>query len=438
MTLFRDLKNFNIFKYWESTLPNQEITYSDVGIFILISMFSSLYTTPGSRIMNHLEIYNIIYHTTLITATILITYPLWSLKFKKNYIISLSWFVATFVILIFFGSVLVISSSFDQLQLICSIINLLIIAMIFRWQATLLMIVTGVFASIEFYKYFMDEKLLISIDSFQFKVVYFLTLFSSLLIVFLKPRQEQERLVNLKNTHLGNRVNYREQELEKLLDLKHEFLRNINHEINMPLTGIISLGETLWANYDKYAVEIIAKSSIRLNSLINNILDFSKLSSLNYELNKENINLSELLHERIKIRKKLYLNGKTLNFVSDIEENIIFNCDPHYIKHTFDNLIINAISYCSEGIIKIDLHMQENNILFSIKDDGVGVLKEELQSIFGVFVVSSKTRTTAGGRGVGLALFEVVSKYNYHDFNVICGLILLFLILKVFNICATM
>ncbi|MCC8406548.1 MAG: alkaline phosphatase [Rickettsia endosymbiont of Sceptobius lativentris] len=415
LTLFRDLKNFNIFKYWESTLPNQEIIYSYVGIFILISMFSSLYTTSGSRIMNHLEIYNIIYHTTLITAAILITYPLWSLKFKKNYIISLSWFVATFVILIFFGSLLVISNSFDQLQLMCSIINLLIIATIFRWQATLLMTVTGVFASIEFYKYFMDEKLLISIDSFQFKVIYFLTLFSSLLIVFLKPRQEQERLVNLKNTHLGNRVNYREQELEKLLDLKHEFLRNINHEINTPLTGIISLGETLWGNYDKFnedqrrsAVEIIAKSSIRLNSLINNILDFSKLSSLNYELNKEDINLSEVLHERIQICKKLYLNGKTLNFVSDIEENIIFNCDPHYIKHTFDNLIINALSYCSEGIIKIDLQKQKDSILFSIKDDGIGVPKEELQSIFGVFVVSSKTRTPAGGRGVGLALCKKV------------------------------
>lgn len=115
LTLFRDLKNFNIFKYWESTLPNQKITYSYVGIFILILMFSSLYTTSGSRIMNHLEIYNII--STLITTAILITYPLWSLKFQKNYIISLSWFVATFVILIFFSSLLVISSSFDQLQL---------------------------------------------------------------------------------------------------------------------------------------------------------------------------------------------------------------------------------------------------------------------------------------------------------------------------------
>nr|WP_029374546.1 histidine kinase dimerization/phospho-acceptor domain-containing protein [Rickettsia conorii] len=111
--------------------------------------------------------------------------------------------------------------------------------------------------------------------------------------------------------------------------MKHEFLRNINHEINTPLTGIISLGETLLANYDKFNedqrrnAEIIAKSSIKLNSLINNILDFSKLSSLNYALNKKDINLSELLHERIKICKKLYLNSKILNFVSDIEKNII-------------------------------------------------------------------------------------------------------------------
>ncbi len=203
--------------------------------------------------------------------------------------------------------------------------------------------------------------------------------------------------------------------------MKHEFLRNINHKINTPLTGIISLGETLWANYDKFnedqrrnAVEIIAKSSIKLNSLINNILDFSKLSSLNDELNKKDINLSELLHERIKICKKLYLNGKILNFVSDIEKNIIIiffsilTVILIILKHTFNNLIINAISYCSEGIIKIDLHMQENNILFSIKDDGIGVLKEEFQSIFGVFVVSSKTLTPAGGRGVGLALCKKV------------------------------
>ena len=415
LVLLRSIKSFNLLRYWNDTLPRQEITYSYVGIFILISMFSSLYLTPNSRIMNHLEIYNIIYHTTLITAAILITYPLWSLKFKKTYIISLFWFIANFGILIFFGSLLVLSSNFYQLQLMSSIINLLIIATLFRWHTTLLMTVIGVFAGIEFYKYFMDEKLLINIDSFQFKVIYFLTLFSSLLIVFLRPRQEQELLVNLKNTHLGNRVSYREQELEKLLDLKHEFLRNINHEINTPLTGIISLGETLWSNYDRFnedqrrnAVEIIAKSSSRLNSLISNILDFSKLSSLGYELNEESINLSELLHERIKICKKLYLNNKELSFIPNIEGNIIFKCDSHYISHTFDNLIINAISYCNEGVIKIDLQKQENNIVFTIKDDGIGVPKEELQNIFGVFVVSSKTRSPAGGRGIGLALCKKV------------------------------
>ncbi|KJV90112.1 putative membrane protein [Rickettsia bellii str. RML An4] len=156
--------------------------------------------------MNHLNIYNIIYHCTLVTSAILITYPLWPLRFQKKYIISLFWFVANFGILIFFSSLLVLSSNFYQLQLMSSIINLLIIATLFRWHTTLLMTIIGVFVSIEFYKYFMDEKLLVNIDSFQFKVIYFITLFSGLLIVFLRPRQEQERLVNLKNTHLGDRV----------------------------------------------------------------------------------------------------------------------------------------------------------------------------------------------------------------------------------------
>lgn len=415
LALYCLIKNFNPLLYWNNTLPRQEITYSYVGVFILISLFSSLYLTPNNRIINHLNIYNIIYHCTLITSAILITYPLWPLRFQKKYIISLFWFIANFGILIFFSSLLVLSSNFYQLQLMSSIINLLIITTLFRWYTTLLMTIIGIFTSIECYKYFMDEKLLININSVQFKVIYFLTLFSGLLIVFLRPRQEQERLVHLKNTHLGNRVSFREQELEKLLDLKHEFLRNIKHEVNTPLTGIISLGETLWSNYDRFnedqrrsAVEIIAKSSSRLNSLISNILDFSKLSSLSYELNKENINLSELLHERIKICKKLYLNNKKLEFISEIEENIIFKCDTHYISHTFDNLIINAISYCNDGIITIDLQKQENNILFTINDDGIGVPKEELQSIFEVFVVSSKTRTPAGGRGIGLALCKKV------------------------------
>ncbi|MFY9590345.1 sodium:solute symporter family transporter [Rickettsia endosymbiont of Halotydeus destructor] len=408
-------KTFNIFKFWQNTLPNQEITYTYVGVFIIASIFSSLYTTPAGKIQNHLEIYNFIYHSVLAVSTILITYPLWPLKFKKKNIIAFFWFIGMFVILIFFSSLLVIASNFYKVQLMIFMINLIIVATLFRWHITLIMTISGVIVSVKFYKYFMGENLLINEDNLQSKIIYLLTLFSSLLIIFLKPKQEQHQLIKSQNNHLETQVIYKEEELQKLLDLKHEFLRNINHEIHTPLTGIISLGEILWEKYDIFnekqrraAVEIIAKSSTRLNSLMNNILDFSKLSTLSYNLNKEDLNISELLYERIKICSKLYLNNKELSFVFDTDNNIIFNCDRHYIKHTFDNLIINAITYSNEGIIKITLQKTDNRIFFKIKDNGIGVPKKELKNIFGVFVVSSKTRTSAGGRGVGLALCKKV------------------------------
>ncbi|MCC8369453.1 MAG: alkaline phosphatase [Rickettsia endosymbiont of Oxypoda opaca] len=413
--LYSLIRTFNIVKFWRNTLPKQEITYSYVGIFIVASIFSSLYTTPAGKIKNHLEIYNFIYHSVLAVSTILITYPLWPVRFKKENIIAFFWFIGIFVILIFFAGLLVITSNFHKLEVMIFMINLIIVATLFKWHITLIMTISGVFAGVEFYKYFMKEKLLIDEYNLQAEIIYLLTLFSSLLIIFLKPKQEQHQLIESQNTHLEKQVSYREEELEKLLDLKHEFLRNINHEIHTPLTGIISLGETLWEKYDKFddeqrrkAVEIIAKSSTRLNSLMNNILDFSKLSTLSYRLHKKNLNLSELLYERIKVCRKLYLNNKELSFAFEIDDNIIFNCDLHYIKHTFDNLIINAITYSNEGIIKITLEKTEFGILFSIKDSGIGVPKEELKSIFGVFVVSSKTRSAAGGRGVGLALCKKV------------------------------
>ncbi|XVN43083.1 MAG: hypothetical protein RCG15_01960 [Candidatus Rickettsia vulgarisii] len=80
------------------------------------------------------------------------------------------------------------------------------------------------------------------------------------------------------------------------------------------MIGITSLGETLWEKYDslsesqrKQAASVIARSSKRLNSLMNNILDFSKLSSLSYNLQEEDVNFSDLIEERIDVCKKLYL-----------------------------------------------------------------------------------------------------------------------------------
>ena len=70
------------------------------------------------------------------------------------------------------------------------------------------------------------------------------------------------------------------------------------------------------------------------------MIDLSKLLSLNYTLDKKEVDLSELIYDRLDYCKKLYLNGKELQFFTKIEDNIKINCDEHYIKSTLDNLLI--------------------------------------------------------------------------------------------------
>jgi signal transduction histidine kinase len=195
----------------------------------------------------------------------------------------------------------------------------------------------------------------------------------------------------------------------------------LEHETRTPITGITSLGQVLWDNYDKFneeqrrnATSDIAKSSERLTSLVNNLIDLSKLESLYYKLNKLEVNLSELVLKRLEICQKLYVDEKNrdnLNFDLEIEEKLNVVCDENYIARTIDNIIINAIQYCPSGQITIKLYKnQGEEVEFSVKDEGMGIPKEELSDVFGAFVVSSKTKTPAGGRGIGLALCKKVIK----------------------------
>ncbi len=422
INLFNYIKNFNILKLCHNSLPQQESTYTYLGLFIMISTHFSIYIVPegiNHKYQEYIYLYNFINYTALITAALLLIYPLWSPKYKNKNFISVLWLLCIFYTLIFSNSVLIIINNYNKLQIVVFMVNLIIVAILLRWYLTMILIVINMFISSEFYKYYMHVDNLPSDEFIQLKIVSYLILFAIILILFLRPKQKQQEIAEAKNIHLGRQIRDREEELQKLLNLKHEFLRNINHEIHTPMTGITSLGETLWEKYDqlsdkqrRQAALVIAKSSRRLNSLMNNLLDFSKLMSLTYNLNKEEVNFSNLVHERINVCSELYLNDRELEFVLNIADNILVNCDKYYIKQTLDNLIINAITYGNKGKITINLIKTALEVKFTIQDEGIGVPKEELLDIFGVFMVSSKTRTPAGGRGMGLALCKKVMEVH--------------------------
>ena len=411
--LLPSIKSFNLVNICRNNCPKEDGLIAILGLFVMVSGLSSAYTLAKEYQVQYAQLLGIFYPITFCSSAILMTYPLWLDSQKNANIIGIFWNVIMFSVLICFGFFMVLISQFSEIQLVAFMVNVMVISSFTKWKWSIFNIVSGVIiVSFCYANYIIvDENNSFSLS--QFKIAHLLLLV--ICSLFLKQKQEQHELTELKADHLGEQIHDMYKELEKSLELKNEFLRNLPHEVHTPIMGITSLGQVLFENYDHFtdeqkrrSLEEIAKNSERLSSLVNNMIGVSKLMSLKYILNKKQINLSYLVYERLDYCKKLYLTGKKLEFVRDIESDVLINCDEHYITSTLDNLIINAINYSDEGTIITKLKANQNLVEFNITDEGIGIPEEELHSIFGAFVVSSKTRTLAGGRGIGLALCKNV------------------------------
>ncbi|WP_316354453.1 sodium:solute symporter family transporter [Candidatus Trichorickettsia mobilis] len=420
LNFLRRIKNLSSLRYYKNNLPKYEMAYIYFAFGVLITLIMS-FSIDKSMSEKHIYLINLLQGTLLFISTSFICHGLWAKNLKEKYI-GIIWYIAIFIGLAFINCLLVLLSKFSQISLVIFILNLATIGILINWQIALVMIILALTSSLFVYQQFIDTLISHETYDLKSKIIFLILIFISFLIAFLKPKQEQVKLTEEKVEHLGIQINDREEELEKLLELKDEFLCNIQHEVNTPITGIISLAQALDQSYDKFnakqrrmAIKSIAASSERFNSLISNLLDLSKLSSLTYELHKTEVNLSELVYQRLDYCKKLYLNNEEREFLTNVEPDLIVNCDAHYITSTIDNLIINAIKYSSKGSIIIALKQSNSTVEFSITDEGVGIPQHELHNIFGAFVVGSRTRTKSGGipngqRGVGLALCEKVIK----------------------------
>jgi len=412
------VKNFSLFKFCKANCPKGEGAYSLLGLFSIISVFSTMYSIPQPVQSEYKEILEFVYHTVLISSTVLLTFPIWPPTFKQEKFIIIAWNILVPYILVFAPILLIIVSNFGQFQLMVFLVNIIVIALLLRWQVALIVIGFSTFVSIQFYKWYMEvENINTELGiGLQFKIMYVLLLVSSVLIAFLKPKQEHQELTEEKNEHLSGRINLQEKELQTALGSKQEFIRNVTHEYRTPMTGIVSMAQTLYESYAKLSeeqrlisAEVIYRSALRLENFDANVSILSKLSKEGLVLNKENIDLSNLVFQRVDTCRKLYEdNPEAREFVLNIEEGININADKYYITQTLDNLIINAINYCKKGKIILNLNQDKTGIMFTISDEGIGIPQSELYDIFDDFKVSSKTYTPAGGRGVGLTVAKRV------------------------------
>ncbi|MCM3354157.1 PAS domain-containing sensor histidine kinase [Bacillus halotolerans] len=203
-------------------------------------------------------------------------------------------------------------------------------------------------------------------------------------------------------------------ETKKLEQMRKDFVANVSHELKTPITSIKGFTETLLdgAMEDKEALSeflsIILKESKRLQSLVQDLLDLSKIEQQNFTLSIETFDAAKMLAD-IETLLKHKATERGISLQLNVPKDPLYVAgDPHRLKQVFLNLVNNALTYTPEkGSVAINVKPGETEIQIEVSDTGIGIQKEEIPRIFERFYRVDKDRSrNSGGTGLGLAIVK--------------------------------
>ena len=196
---------------------------------------------------------------------------------------------------------------------------------------------------------------------------------------------------------------------------KADFLSMMSHEVRTPLNGIIGTTHLLMKKdpppEQLQKLNILKKSSDHLLAIVSDILDFAKIEEGKILLENAEFNLQELL-DAVRVNYEILTEEKgiQLNLACDDKLNAHYWGDQVRLNQVFHNLVNNAIKFTERGEVtirckRLDKVNNFDHILFEISDTGIGIPKENLEAIFGVFSQADKSITRRfGGSGLGLSI----------------------------------
>ena len=232
----------------------------------------------------------------------------------------------------------------------------------------------------------------------------------------------KERTVELqeKNLHLQQEIRVSEaavkhrkraeEAAEAANRAKSEFLANMSHELRTPLNGILGYTQILkkdktLSDRQKNGIEIIHQCGEHLLTLINDILDLSKIEARKMELYPKEFHFPEFLQSLAEIcriraeQKSIALIYKT---VSPIPK--VIRADEKRLRQVLINLLSNAVKFTEKGSITFKVGYQEGKLRFQVEDTGIGIAPEQLEEIFLPFQQVGEDSRKTEGTGLGLAI----------------------------------
>lgn len=203
----------------------------------------------------------------------------------------------------------------------------------------------------------------------------------------------------------------------KLEYMQMDFVANVSHELKTPLTTIKSYTETLMDSCPedpKIAndfLQIIDSETDRMARLVRDLLQLSRLEYKQEEMHKQVLNITELLKTSVlKVKLQSEAKFQQLNPLFNQGKEALAYVDKDRMEQVFMNLLSNAIKYTEPGgRIDVDLRLKEKEIRITVKDNGIGIPKEDLSRVFERFFRVDKARSGGmGGTGLGLSITKQI------------------------------
>lgn len=233
-------------------------------------------------------------------------------------------------------------------------------------------------------------------------------------------------LENHRHDELGTLIssfNQMAKELKTIEILRNDFISDISHEFKTPLTSIEGYTKLLnicdEEEREEY-IDIIVEETKRLSTLATNILTLNKIENENASLYMEEFSMDEQIRKAILLLENKWCE-KDIELEIDLE-SIQYKGNQNLMYQVWLNLIDNAIKFSPKGqIVEIKLYKQKDKVIFSIKDNGIGIPKEKGNRIFEKFYKEDKSRNT-DGNGLGLSIVKKIVDMHkgkiYLDFEI--------------------
>lgn len=243
-----------------------------------------------------------------------------------------------------------------------------------------------------------------------------------------KPFEIHELIARVKAgirlKHLLDSLKEKNIQLQKLTDLKNEFLGTAAHDLRNPISVISLTAESImefgFENLSEPEIQDFMKGIYsecqHMLNLINDLLDISRIESGKIELKPKKINLNDFI-EKTANTCSIIANNKNIEIVNELSKKISFVIiDPDRVSQVINNLLSNAIKFTKSGgkIYVRTILKDKDNVIIEVEDTGQGIPKNELDLLFQPFQQTSTTSTEGEhGTGLGLAIVKrIIALHN--------------------------